>query len=117
MANNQITYSDRTMTNKQLLAIWTLQAKLTARATITKADRAKCFLTKREYYNKLAQIGRRLRYKNIVFTYEDGWGVLRKADGTGVMNATLGDFVKEVEIVYGKIFPWYYNNEVIVPTK
>lgn len=117
MANNQITYSDKTFTNKQLLAIWTLQARLTARAAICKADRAKRFLTKHEYYNKLAQIGRRLRYKDITFTYEDGWGVLRKADGTGVMNATLGDFVKEVETVYGKTFPWYYNDEVIVPTK
>lgn len=112
MANTKIGYSDRTMTNKQLLAIWTLQQRLSARTAITKADRAKRFLTKAEYYNKLAQIGRRLRYKDVTFTYEDGWGVLRKADGTGVMNATLVDFVQEVEKAYGARLAWYYNGEL-----
>lgn len=112
MANTKIGYSDRMMTNKQLLAVWTLQQRISARTAIRKADRTKRFLTKAEYYNKLAQIGRKLRYKDIIFTYEEGWGVLRKADGTGVMNATLGDFVKEVERAYGARLAWYYNGEL-----
>ena len=110
MANIQITYSDKTLTNAQLLTIWNFQQKLSARSAITRKDRAKKTLTKREYYNKLAQIGRRLKYRNVSFRYEDGWGVLRKADGTGIMNATLGDFVREVERTYGKRLSWYYED-------
>lgn len=110
MANNQITYSDKTFTNAQLLAIWNFQQRFSARSAITQKDRAKKTITKREYYNKLAQIGRRFKCGSVSFWYEDGWGVLRKADGTGVMNATLGDFVREVENVYGKRLSWYYED-------
>ena len=110
MANNQITYSDKTFTNAQLLAIWNYQQRLSARSAITRKDRAKKTITKREYYNRLAQIGRTLKFENVSFRYEDGWGILRKADGTGGMNATLGDFVREVERAYGKRLSWYYED-------
>lgn len=109
MANNQITYSDKTLTNTQLLTIWNYQQRLSARSAITRKDRAKKTITEREYYNKLAQIGRRLKCGKVSFRYEDGWGILHKADGTNVMNATLGDFVREVESAYGKRLSWYYE--------
>lgn len=110
MASNQITYSDKTLTYMQLLTIWNYQQLLSARSAITRKDRAKKTITKREFYNKLAQIGRRLKYRKVNFRYEDGWGILRKADGTGIMNATLGDFVREVERTYGKRLSWYYED-------
>lgn len=107
---NVISYSNKTMSNKTLCAIWDSQQKLSTKNAIRKADKTKTKLSMREKYNKLAQIGRRLYYKDIMFTYEEEFGCLYKANRKGIINATLGDFVKEVEKTYNYKLAWYYEN-------
>ena len=47
-----------------------------------------------------------LKYRNISLHTESGMGCLTKANGNGVVNATLKDFVNEIYTVYGKMPYW-----------
>ena len=100
MENTVVIKKDWQMSVKELTAIWNACQKQKAKSAIRKVDRQKTTLTKHEIYNKLAQMGRILRYKAITFTFDNGNGLLRKADGRQVWGATYSDFIAEVKKTY-----------------
>jgi hypothetical protein len=102
----ETTATIKTMTPNQLFAIWDYQQRIKAKTALLKADRLKKTLTWKEKYNKLAQMGKRLRYKDITFTFTDGMGYLQMPDGKGIAGATISDFAEAVEKEYDKHFKW-----------
>lgn len=71
---------------------------------ILKKERAKKSLTDLEKYNRFAQLGNVIGYKDIHFTFESGMGKLYKKDGSIVLGASIGDFVKEIQSNYDSNF-------------
>lgn len=83
------------MTFEQVAHILNYQQKLSAREAITRAGRKKTSLTSKELFNRYAQMGNVLRYKDISFTVRDGMGQLT-IDNHGVWGATISDFYDAV---------------------
>lgn len=83
------------MTFERFCHIMQMQQRLTARTALTRADRKKTKLTQKELFNKWAQMGKRLVYKDISFTVKDGMGQLT-IDNRGIWGATISDFYNAV---------------------
>lgn len=88
------------MSFEQIEHILQMQQRLTAREALTKTDRQKRTLTKKQIFNRYAQMGHKLRYKDIWFTFFDGNGYIQHG-AHGVWGATITDFYNKVKEVYG----------------
>lgn len=87
------------MTFPEIKTVLNFQQRLTARTALTRADRKKTALTSKQLFNRYAQMGKVLRYKDITFTVKDGMGQL--TNGThGVWGATITDFYNAVLAKY-----------------
>lgn len=84
-----------------LCKIWDKQQAITAKGALTRAERAKKTLTKREQLIAWVQAGGVLRVDNVVFYIENGWGVLRTPNKQKVFNASFSDFLAAVDQFYG----------------
>ena len=84
------------MTFDELSRIWDRQQRIKAHNAITKKARAHTTLTYKEKLNKFAQMGNRVKYKDIYFTFDTdlGMGLLVSPNGK-VLGATLDDFLAE----------------------
>ena len=91
---------------KRLINIWSIMKKQSAKESILSKDRANNKLTEYEIYDKLCKQGYVLKHKDIKFFYENSMGCLLKADGTGVVNATMQDFINEIKKTSGAIPYW-----------
>lgn len=100
MENTTVIKKDWQIEVKELVRIWNACQKQKAKASICKADRKKTTLSQKEIYNKLAQLGRVLRYKEVTFTFDSGSGLLRKANGSKIWGATYSDFINEINKAY-----------------
>ena len=91
---------------QSLIKRWAIDKRLQAKESILSKDRANTELTEYEIYDKMYKHGYVLKYRNISLHTESGMGCLTKANGNGVVNATLKDFVNEIYTVYGKKPYW-----------
>lgn len=85
---------------QKVMATLDRQQKEKAKSAILRKDRERTSLTMREKINRLAQAGYRLKYRDIVFTYEGGMGVLI-ANNQYVFGATIQDFETAIHSNYG----------------
>lgn len=69
-AQSQEQMEQKPMTFAQLCRIWDRQQRIKAHSAITKKDRAKVSLTYKEKLNKFAQLGNKVRYKDMYFTFD-----------------------------------------------
>lgn len=88
--------SNKTMDNRTLFVLWDAQQAISAKRADNAIDRAKRNFTNREKWNKVAQMGRVLRYKDITFTVEGGLGLLDYGNGKRVLGASFGDFEQAI---------------------
>lgn len=88
--------SNKTMDNRTLFVLWDAQQAISAKHADNAIDRAKRNFTNREKWNKVAQMGRVLRYNNITFTVEGGLGLLDYGNGKRVLGASFGDFEQAI---------------------
>lgn len=92
------------MTFAELSKIWDRQQRIKAKSAITKKDRAKTTLTYREKLNKFAQMGNKVRYKDIYFTFDEGTAMgLLVTPTSKTLGATLGDFLKLAKEMGAKV--------------
>lgn len=108
MNPNELDYSYLTSFDR-LSIIWDNCQKQKARDAITKADRAKKTLTRKEKLNKYAQMGKVIRYRELTFTFIDGAGYIMYPDGTGVWGTTISEFAAEIERIYDVTLKWAHE--------
>lgn len=97
MKNNTTTMSFET-----LCKIWDNQQKESAKSAILPKDRARKSLTRKEQLTKYAQLGKRIRYGNIIFTfdYDLAMGKLITPEQV-ILGATISDFIQAVDRIIG----------------
>lgn len=95
--------SNRMNTPQELFRIWNYQQRQIAKDCISKAEREKKTITKQEFLLKLAQVGYKLSYRNVVFEIDEeiGWSILTVGNKK-IFGATLSDMFAMVKKLYGK---------------
>lgn len=88
------------MSYAELCKIWDRQQAIKAKGSIRKHDRMKKTLTAKEKLIKWTQLGGVIAYKGIRYTVKDGIGVVFKANGNKIINATFSDFKQEILNTY-----------------
>jgi hypothetical protein len=85
-----------------LCKIWDNQQKESAKSAILPKDRARKSLTRKEQLTKYAQLGKRIRYGNIIFTfdYDLAMGKLITPEQI-ILGATISDFINAVNHIAG----------------
>lgn len=89
------------LTFEQLGRIWDLQQRQKAKSSLYAVDRKKQSLTYFEKLNRWCQIGNFVKYKEVSFTFESGFGCLDMGNNRGVIGATLGMFMTYIKNKYG----------------
>lgn len=87
------------MTFEQCSKIWDYQQRLLARRSTYAKARAKRSLSFEEKLNKWCQMGRYIKYKDINFHYENGFGCLAVGN-SGIIGATLNNFLTIIKKRY-----------------
>jgi len=85
------------------------QQKETAKSALLRRDRERTSLTMREKFNRLAQAGYRLKYRDIIYTWDSGMGVLITANRQYVFGATMIDFERAIRATYGVSHSVFYK--------
>lgn len=82
------------MTFAELSKIWDRQQRIKAKGAITKKDRAKTTLTYKEKLNKFAQLGNKVRFGDMYFTFDTDTGMgLLVTPNSKTLGATLDEFL------------------------
>ena len=90
------------LSRQQLEKIMDKMQRHKACTQIEAKDRAKLKLTEKEKLNRFAQMGKIVRYKQIYFTWLDGFGILQTPQYR-TYGATISDFYKAAYDFYGAV--------------